>query len=209
MVIDYNKKFNDIIKNININNKPNLFLHVCCAPCSSAVFKRIYKYFNIFVVFHNPNIDSKLEFDHRYSELIKLTNVEKYNISILYANYDHNEFLHYVDGLENEPEGGRRCIKCFELRLRKTFDIAIEYINKNNLNNNYLCTTLSISPHKNAEIIENIGEKLCENNNLIKYLPSDFKKEDGYLNSIRISKKIGLYRQNYCGCEFAKMNKNY
>ena len=205
MVLTNNQKFNNIIKSIDINNKPNLFLHVCCAPCFSGIIAKLSKYFNLFIIFYNSNIDTSIEYNLRLNELKKL--LKEYNncFQIIYAKYNHDEFLNYVTGFENEPEGGKRCAKCFELRLKQSYDIAIEYIKNNNLINqkNYLCTTLSISPHKNADLIKEIGENICSENN-ISYLPSDFKKEDGYLNSIKISKELDLYRQIYCGCEFSK-----
>ena len=206
MDLNLNQKLNNIISNIDINNKPNLFLHVCCGPCSSAVFNRLNTYFNIYVIFYNSNIDTHEEFNLRYVQLKKVIEYNNYLYKILYNDYDHNEFLSYVSGLENCKEGGDRCVKCFELRLKKSFDIATKYIIDNNLTSseNYLCTTLSISPHKNAKIIEQIGENICSKSDIIKYLPSDFKKENGYLNSINLSNGMQLYRQNYCGCEFSK-----
>ena len=205
MAINYNSEFNNVVQCIDLNNKPNLFLHVCCGPCSSGVLYRLIDYFNIYIIFYNSNIDSFLEYNLRLYELKHLIEITNYNIKIINSDYNHKEFLNCIVGLENEPEGGKRCEKCFELRLRKSFHIASEYIKKNNLSNtkNYLCTTLSVSPYKDAEIIEKIGEKICANS-IITYLPSDFKKENGYLNSIIKSKEYGLYRQNYCGCEFSK-----
>ena len=205
MVLTNNQKFNNIINSIDIDNKPNLFLHVCCAPCFSGILVKLAKYFNIYIIFYNSNIDTFLEYNLRLYELKHLLEKLKYVFKIIYANYDHKEFIDCVKGYENEPEGGNRCTKCFELRLKHSYYIALEYIKNNNLTNqkNYLCTTLSISPHKNAELIEEIGERICTDENLL-YLPSDFKKEDGYLNSTKISKDLGLYRQIYCGCEFSK-----
>lgn len=206
MDVNLNQNFKVIINNIDVNNKPNLFLHVCCAPCSTEVLRRLNFYFNIYIIYYNPNIDTSFEFNKRYNELIKLKSINNYNIEIIYDNYDHNEFLDAVKGLENCKEGGDRCAKCFELRLKNSFQIATKYIESHNLynNQNYLCTTLSISPHKNAKLIYEIGNKICSESNLLIYLPSDFKKENGYLNSIKLSQKYELYRQNYCGCEFAK-----
>ena len=205
MAINLNNKLNNILKDIDINNKPNLFLHVCCGPCSSAVLYKLANYFNIFLIFANSNIDTYDEFNLRLEQLKKILNYKKYNIKIIYAEYNHNAYLSYVSGLENEPEGGKRCIKCFEQRLTISRDVAIKYIFENKLTNdiNYLCTTLSISPHKNSQTIEEIGEKICKDS-ILSYLPSDFKKENGYLLSINLSKEYGLYRQNYCGCEFSK-----
>lgn len=205
MDINLNGEFNKIIKSIDTHNKPNLFLHVCCAPCSSATLEKLYNYFNIYILFYNPNIDTSSEYTKRYNELIKLLAIKKYDISIIYENYDHDTFLNYIKGYENLPEGDKRCELCFKLRLKTTLDYAINYINSNNLSDtvNYLCTTLSISPHKNAKLIYDIGINLCKDT-IVRYLPSDFKKEDGYLNSIKLSKKYNLYRQDYCGCEFSK-----
>ena len=209
MAVNLNTEFNNIVKKIDLDNKPNLFLHVCCAPCSSSVLERLYNYFNLFIIYYNPNINTKDEFQLRLNELEKLNRLKNYNIQLLYNEYNHNEFTDNIKGLENEPEGGKRCIECFKIRLQFSCDLAVEYIKNNNLesNTNYLCTTLSVSPHKNAQIIEEIGESICKkHSNIISYLPSDFKKENGYLKSIVISKELGLYRQNYCGCEFSMMH---
>ena len=209
MELNLNKELNKVLSNINLCDKPNLFLHVCCGPCSTAVLDKLNNYFNIFLIFYNSNIDTLDEFNLRYLQLKNVISYNNYAIDIIYHNYDHNEYLDYVKGFENCEEGGNRCEKCFELRLKKTYEIALDYINKHCFNDktNYLCTTLSISPHKNASLIETIGEKICNNSDILKYLPSDFKKENGYLNSINLSKIIGLYRQNYCGCEFSKCIK--
>ena len=194
------------LNKIDINNKPNLFLHACCAPCSSEVLDKLKDYFNIYIIFYNSNIDTCEEFNHRLNEFEKLkTNMDFDNIKIIYGDYNHQEFLDFVKGYENEKEGGARCEKCFILRLNKTFNIADNYIKNNNMEKeeNYITTTLTISPHKNAILINNILKNIIHNSN-IKYLPSDFKKEDGYLKSIKLSKEFDLYRQNYCGCEFSK-----
>ena len=206
MALDLNKKLNEILNNINISNKPNLFLHVCCGPCSTAVLEKLKNYFNIFIIFFNSNIDTYDEFRLRLLQLNKVIDYFHNTSNIIYNEYNHDDFLSYVKGYEKEHEGGERCNKCFEFRLKKSYDIAIDFIKKNSLLNykNYLCSTLSISPHKNASKIEEIGEKICKDSLYIEYLPSDFKKEDGFLKSIKISKSINLYRQNYCGCEFSK-----
>ena len=199
-------EFNNEIKNIDKNNKPNLFLHSCCAPCSTEVLNKLKDYFNIYIIFYNPNIDTYDEFLHRLNEFDKIkSHIDFSNIKLIYEKYNHKDFLEYIKGYENEKEGGYRCEKCFELRLRKTYDIAKDYIDNHNLDNeiNYITTTLTISPHKDAVLINNILKNILKNES-IKYLPSDFKKEDGYLKSIKYSKEYDLYRQNYCGCEFAK-----
>lgn len=215
--MNLNIELKKIISNIDINDKPNLFLHVCCCPCSSHIIINLIQYFNIYIIFYNPNIDTKEEFDRRLLELkrfldiIKLENSDLPNIPILYDEYNHDEFLEYIKGYEQCKEGGDRCIKCFELRISKTYKIAIEYIQKNSIkigkknleiSENYICSSLTTSPHKDPIVIYDIACRF--NDDMVKYLPSDFKKNDGYLNSIRICKKYNIYRQNYCGCEFSK-----
>ena len=205
MNTDLNIKLNDILKNIDVDNKPNLFLHSCCAPCSTAVLDKVSRYFNTYIIYSNDNIDTKSEFEKRYLELEKYLHLINDKINVIYSEYNHNDFLLVANGLENEPEGGKRCEKCFRLRLETSFSIANKFIIDNNLESfdNYLCSTLSISPHKNAELIYEIGCDICKGSKL-KYLPSDFKKENGYLKSVQISKQYNLYRQVYCGCEFSK-----
>ena len=209
MDVNLNNKFNNLLSNIDLNNKPNLFLHVCCGPCSLGVIQKLSNYFNIYIIFYNSNIDTFIEYNLRLYELKKIIKTLNFNFKIIYYEYNHDEFLNYIEGLEDEPEGGIRCKKCFELRLLNSVRIANEFIIDNNMtyNTNYLCTTLSVSPHKNAEMIEEIGEKICKSYKNIEYLPSDFKKEDGYLNSVKLSKKYGVYRQSFCGCEFSKCIK--
>ncbi len=206
MELSLNQKLNNILSNIDKSNKPNLFLHVCCGPCSTAVLKKLIHFFNIYIIFFNSNIDSIDEFTLRLLQLKKVIEINKYNINIIFDEYNHNDFLNYIKGYEHCKEGGDRCTKCFEFRLNKSYDVANNYIINNNLTSciNYLCTTLSISPHKNAKLIEDIGENICLNAKYMNYLPSDFKKENGFLDSINLSKQLGLYRQNYCGCEFSK-----
>ena len=177
---------------------PNLLLHSCCGPCSSYVISYLTNYFNITILYYNPNIYPKEEYLKRKQEQIKLINniKTKNKLDFLDIDYDYNEFKEFTKGLELEIEGGARCNKCFYLRLNKTCQIAKEN------NYNYFGTTLTVSPHKNAQIINNIGLQLEKDNN-IKWLISDFKKEDGYKKSIELSKKYDLYRQHYCGCEYS------
>lgn len=204
--MNYDYEMQKILDDIDLDNKPNLFLHVCCAPCSSYVFERLYNYFNIFVVFYNPNIDKEEEMMRRYDELKRLIKIFGYDIKIIYDEYLRSDFLRAVKGYEDNEEGGYRCSLCFDLRLKKTYQVAEEYIKNNSMTNykNYFCSTLSISPHKNAELLNKIGEKIAESGS-IKYLPNDFKKNGGYLRSIEICKKYNIYRQNYCGCEFRRI----
>ena len=177
---------------------PSLLLHSCCGPCSSYVISYLTNYFNITVLYYNPNIYPEAEYLKRKQEQIKLiNNIETKNkLDFLDIDYDYNEFKEFTKGLEQELEGGARCNKCFYLRLNKTCLLAKEN------NYNYFGTTLTVSPHKNAEIINNIGLQLEKDKN-IKWLISDFKKEDGYKKSIELSKKYDLYRQHYCGCEYS------
>lgn len=189
-------------------NKDNLFLHVCCAPCSSEVLNELYNIYNVYIIYSNDNLDTFLEYNLRLYEVKSM--IDKYfnSCNIIDTSYSHNDYLMMIKGYENEPEGGKRCEKCFLERFTKTFEIAKEYIINNNLLNmkNYLCSTLSISPHKNAKLLNEIGEKISKKYcDYLIYMKSDFKKKDGYLKSIKYSKLYGLYRQKYCGCEFAKM----
>lgn len=185
---NYNQEFKKIIS--NIENKPKLLLQVCCAPCSSAVLDKI-TMFDTTLFYYNPNTYPETEYNLRAEQFAKLT-----NLPIIIQKYNHNEFLDFIKGFELESEGGKRCEKCIYLRLKKTF----EYAKENNFD--YVSTTLSISPHKNADLINYYGEMLSNEYN-VKFLFADFKKENGFLNSILLSEKFGLYRQNYCGCEFS------
>ena len=191
MKIDYNKIMHKEIS--SFGDKPKLLLHCCCAPCSSAVIERISKFFEITFFYYNPNIYPKEEYILRQNEFKKL------GVDVVVEEYNHNEFLLVVNGLENEPEGGTRCKVCISQRLNKAF----EYAKQNNYD--YVTTTLSISPHKDCEFINTLGEQLQQKFG-VNYLYADFKKQNGYLRSIEICKELGIYRQDYCGCEFTKQN---
>lgn len=193
--INYDLKFNEIVKGLNF--KPTLLLHSCCGPCSSSVLDKIKDIFNVTVIYYNPNIFPEEEYLKRKAEQVRL--LKELNISFLDCDYNEDEYLTYVLGLENEPEGGARCSKCFYLRMEKTAILALQN------GYNYFGTTLTVSPHKNEQIINKIGESLQEKYN-IPYLYADFKKHNGYLNSIILSKKYNLYRQDYCGCRYSKGN---
>ncbi len=195
--IDYNKKMLEII-NENAGQKKKLLLHSCCAPCSTACIERLIGAFDITVFYYNPNIDTLEEFNLRASEQERYC--QSLGIDCIVADYDKQSFLSESLGLEKEREGGARCEKCFNLRLEKTALKCKE------LRFDYFATTLTVSPLKNAEKINEIGFNL-EKSLGAKYLPSDFKKQNGYLNSIRLSKENNLYRQNYCGCEFSKIRQ--
>lgn len=182
--------------------KPSLLLHVCCAPCSSYVLEYLSKYFKITLFFYNPNISPIAEFEKRYNELIKLVNdmPECKDVNIVDVGYGNYEFVRITEGLEDLPEGGERCFKCYELRM----NMAASYAKKNHFD--YFTTTLSISPYKNSDKLNEIGEHL-EQKYKINYLYADFKKKNGYKRSIELSKKYNLYRQDYCGCVFSKKIK--
>lgn len=193
MNINYNEEMKKIISNLDDHNK--LLLHSCCGPCSSSVIERLRDYFDITVIYYNPNIEPKEEYEKRKSEQLRLLN--ELGIKFMDIDYLNNEYHEKVKGYENEPENGLRCPLCFELRLDKTASKAKE----NNFD--YFGTTLTVSPHKNSKIINEIGLKLEEKYG-VKFLLSDFKKEDGYKKSIELSKKYDLYRQDYCGCLYSK-----
>lgn len=198
--MNYQKKLDELIEKLQKDNaKPTLLLHACCAPCSSYCLEYLSKTFDITVLFYNPNIESEMEFNKRVDELIRFIDecrsIEGVNLEII--DYDNSEFYNAVEGLEDEKEGGVRCFKCYELRLRKTAEYAKEH------DFEYITTTLTISPHKNSDKINEIGVKVADEYDL-KYLLSDFKKNDGFKRSIELSKEYDLYRQSFCGCEFSK-----
>lgn len=198
--INYQKKLE---KELNIITKagkvPRLLLHVCCAPCSSYVLEYLTQYFDITALFYNPNIDGALEYNHRAAELRRFISEKKFinQVDVKVCDYCPEEFFNKVTGLEDCPEGGARCFKCYRLRLEKTANMAV------NENYDYFTTTLSISPLKNSAKLNEIGKELSDKYN-IPYLFSDFKKKEGYKRSIELSKEYNLYRQNYCGCVFSK-----
>lgn len=195
------ENYSTICENIlnNINEKKRLLLHSCCAPCSSYVITYLTNYFDITILYYNPNISPYEEYIKRKNEQIKLIKKikTKNNIDILDCDYDNNLYNVLIKGLENEPERGNRCTVCYQMRIEKTAILARE--NKYD----YFCTTLSVSPFKNSNLINEIGKNL-EKKYCVKWLYSDFKKKDGYKKSIELSKKYNLYRQNYCGCIYSK-----
>ena len=201
--MNYKMIQDNILKIQDQNNKKNLLLHSCCAPCSSHVINYLKDYFNITIYYYNPNIHPYNEYLKRKEEQIKLINIlnkEGHNISYIDCDYDIEKFFECSKGLETEVEGGKRCNKCFYLRLYET---ALKAKKKNF---SYFGTTLTVSPHKSSKTINEIGLEIEKELN-IKYLVSDFKKEDGYKKSIILSKKYDLYRQQYCGCCFAQEKK--
>ena len=181
------------------NKKPSLLLHACCAPCSSYVLEYLSGHFDITLFFYNPNITSENEYNYRIDEAKRLICEMPLagKVDFVPARYDINEFFSVAKGFENEPEGGERCFRCYELRLRETAEYALE----NGFD--YFTTTLSISPYKNAGKLNSIGKNLSEDYN-VKYLYSDFKKKNGYKRSVELSQIYNLYRQDFCGCIYSE-----
>jgi len=191
---NYAKLLEKIVEELGY--KPKLLLHSCCAPCSSYVIEYLHDYFDITIIYYNPNIFPKEEYDKRKEEQIRF--IKTYNdVKFIDCDYDNDKYNELVKGLEHEPERGKRCNVCFKLRLEKT---AVEAKEKNF---DYFGTTLTVSPYKNANLINDIGRQLELKYN-VKWLYSDFKKGNGYKRSIELSKEYNLYRQNYCGCIHSK-----
>ncbi|MBP3338828.1 MAG: epoxyqueuosine reductase QueH [Lachnospiraceae bacterium] len=200
---NYQKELDKIIEeNVKNNFVPKLLLHSCCAPCSSYVLEYLSNYFEITVLYYNPNIFPKEEYEYRINEQARLIKnlPAKHPISFVATNYEPEKFYDIAKGLENEPEGGARCRECFKLRLEYAAKIAKE----NNFD--YFTTTLSISPLKNSEVLNEVGEEIGEIYQ-IKHLTSDFKKRNGYKRSVELSKEYELYRQDYCGCVYSKIER--
>lgn len=216
---NYQKELEKILKSIETNkvvtlektnavegsNPPLLFLHSCCAPCSSYVLKYLRRYFKIAVFYYNPNISEQEEYRKRVEEQKKLIGIyneqkEGYPIDIVEGDYEPAVFFDMARDYKDCPEGGERCFLCYELRLRKTAEKALAG------GFDYFGTTLTISPLKNAAKLNEIGEQL-EKELGVKWLPSDFKKKEGYKQSIELSAEYGLYRQDYCGCMYSKLER--
>lgn len=205
VIRNYQKELDKIIEKIGVAEgcAPTLFLHSCCAPCSSYVLEYLRQYFRITVFYYNPNITEDAEYRKRVAEqkrLIAAYNAvgeRGYQIQVVEGDYEPGCFFEIAKGLESSPEGGERCFACYELRLRETAKLAQAG------NYDYFTTTLSISPLKNAAKINEIGERLAAEYG-VEWLPSDFKKKDGYKRSIELSREYGLYRQDYCGCVYSR-----
>ena len=193
------KTLNDIKKE---GIRPTLLLHACCAPCSSYVLEYLNRHFDITVFFYNPNITENAEYTKRADELIRLINELPHQDEIKFVDggYAPEKFIGISRGLENAPEGGERCFKCYRLRLEESARIAKE----NGFD--YFTTTLSISPHKNAQVLNDIGKELSDAYG-VGYLFSDFKKRNGYKRSCELSEIYNLYRQDYCGCIYSKKER--
>lgn len=198
--INYQKVLMEIVN--NLEGKPKLLLHSCCGPCSTEVIDFLKDYFEITVYYYNPNIEPWEEYLKRKKEqlrFIQIFNSENKDkiIHFLESDYDNESYLGVAKGLEEEKEGGARCSKCFYLRLKKTASKAKE------MGFDYFGTTLTVSPHKNSQVINRIGESISKEVE-IKYIYGDFKKNEGYKKSIEFSRKYSLYRQDYCGCHYAR-----
>lgn len=197
---NYQKELEKIIKQAEEQGRiPRLFLHSCCAPCSSYVLEYLSQYFEITVFFYNPNIAPEAEYKKRVEEIRRMIGEMNFlhPVTLVEGEYRPQDFYDMARGLEKVPEGGERCFGCYRLRMEAAARLAKEGAY------DYFTTTLSISPLKNAGKINEIGEELAEIYR-VPHLPSDFKKKNGYKRSIELSAEYGLYRQNYCGCIFSK-----
>ena len=194
---NYQKELDRIIQKRG-QKTPRVLLHSCCGPCSSSVLEYITQYFDVTLLWYNPNLYPKEEFDRRFKTQVEL--IEKMGLAdkvdILAEPWKSEDYYRRVKGLENEPEGGKRCAECFRLRLLETARLAKHY------GYDYFCTTLTLSRHKDAVLINTIGEEIAKAVG-VSWLPSDFKKRNGENRSIELSEQYGLYRQLYCGCEFS------
>lgn len=191
---NYDAMMTEQIKGIKKGKK--LLLHSCCAPCSSACLERLKEHFSVTVLYYNPNIDEDQEYEKRKAEQIRFLKETGW-AEFLDCDHEAQRFLEMSKGMENEPERGARCYRCYALRLEKTAQVAKEY------GFEWFATTLTLSPHKNAEWLNEIGEKEGGRYGL-NYLYTDFKKKGGYYRSLELSDEYGLYRQNFCGCKFSK-----
>ena len=197
---NYQREMDGIIEKCRqAGEVPSLFLHSCCGPCSSYVLEYLARYFRITLFYYNPNMDSAEAYARRTDavKLLLASAAYPHPVALQVAPYDHGPFLLAAAGLENEPEGGARCTRCFELRLGEAARLAARG------GFDYYAATLTVSPHKDALRINRIGREMGERYG-VAWLPSDFKKKEGFKRSTVLSKQYGLYRQDYCGCEFSK-----
>ena len=196
--INYQKLTDKVIDGLG-ERTPKLLLHSCCAPCSSYTLEYLANYFEITVLYYNPNISPEEEFEKRFAEQKRLIESmpAKHKITLIKGEYNYEDFEKIARGYEEVPEGGERCFRCYRLRLSRAAELAREQ------GFDYFCTTLSISPLKNSQKINEIGYEL-EKEYGVAWLPSDFKKREGYKRSIELSKEYNLYRQNFCGCIYSK-----
>ena len=196
--VNYQKELDHILSNLDSTAPPRLLLHSCCGPCSSYVLEYLTQYFSTTILFYNPNIQPEAEYQKRLEWQKKLITAlpVQYPVTLLECEWEGGA-TEAVQGQEYEPEGGSRCTTCFRLRLNRTAELAKQ------LGFDYFCTTLTVSPHKDAQRINRLGYEIGERFG-VAWLPSDFKKREGYKRSIQLSTEYGLYRQNYCGCLYSK-----
>ena len=193
--VNYQLELDKIVAKLD-GARPKLLLHSCCGPCSSYVLEYLTQYFEVYLSYYNPNIQPREEYELRLLNQKKV--LERIpGVTLVECGYDGEAYEKAAEGLENEPEGGARCTECFRLRL----DFAAREAKR--LGCDYCCTTLTVSPHKDAQRINALGKELCERCG-VKWLPGDFKKRNGYKRSIELSREFDLYRQNYCGCLYSK-----
>jgi len=200
---NYSKELEGILRELERSGEtPSLLLHACCAPCSSYVLEYLSRYFSISILYYNPNIAPETEYDKRKAELERLVSTMpmKNPVTLLPCGYDGGAFEETARGFENVPEGGERCMRCFRLRLRRAAAEA------KRLGFDYFTTTLSISPLKNAAALNRIGEEVGKELG-VRHLPADFKKKEGYKRSLELSREYDLYRQDYCGCIYSKIER--
>lgn len=200
---NYQLMLDKVIENVTASGtRPRLLLHACCAPCSSYVLEYLHRYFEITLLFYNPNISPREEYDVRFEELKRLgaQMLPEEDMTVINGDYEPELFWNLAKGLEELREGGERCRRCYELRLSEAARVAAEG------GFDYFTTTLSISPHKNAQWLNEIGERLSGEYG-VAYLFSDFKKRGGYLRSCQLSEEYGLYRQDFCGCAFSRAQR--
>ncbi len=196
---NYQIEMEEEIERLN-GRRPSLLLHSCCGPCSSAVLERLTEHFRVTLLYYNPNIEPEEEYRLRLSEQERLLRLLPVDVALLPCDYDHAAFSAFAERMADCPEGGERCLACFALRLKETARQAKAH------GFEYFTTTLSVSPHKNADSVNRVGEAAGREAG-IKYLVADFKKKNGYLRSLQLSREYGLYRQDYCGCLYSKGEK--
>ena len=194
---NYQKELDKLTESLEV--RPRLLLHACCAPCCTYVAVYLREFFEITVFYYNPNTHPAAEYEKRLDALRTLA--DHFSFPLIEGDYNPKVFFDRVKGMEQAPEGGERCGECFRIRLEETARKAKE------MGFDFFCSTLSISPHKNAPLINAIGEELGERYG-IKHLPNDFKKKNGFFRSTELSKELGLYRQDYCGCVYSMRQEN-
>ena len=195
-LINYQREMEAEIARLQ-GRRPTLLLHSCCGPCSSAVLERLTAHFAVTLLYYNPNIEPEEEYRRRLSEQERLLSLLPTAVPLLPCPYDHSAFSIFAESMADAPEGGKRCLRCFALRLSYTAREAAAH------GFEYFTTTLSVSPHKNAEALNRIGQAAGQAAG-VKYLTADFKKKNGYLRSLELSREFSLYRQDYCGCLYSK-----